>query len=40
MSAHHLGAIERAREIAQMKRRRKAWYGVDEIGEPESHHHR
>jgi uncharacterized protein (DUF305 family) len=29
-----------AREIAQMKRWRKAWYGVDEIGEPESHHHR
>ena len=27
-----------AREIAQMKRWRKAWYGVDEIGEPDRSH--
>jgi uncharacterized protein (DUF305 family) len=27
-----------AREIAKMKRWRKAWYGVDEIGEPDQSH--
>jgi uncharacterized protein (DUF305 family) len=27
-----------AREIAQMRRWRKAWYGVDEIGEPDGSH--
>ena len=27
-----------AREIAQMRRWRKAWYGVDEVGEPDRSH--